>query len=323
MILDSSYAGSRILAQLYALLGPLLPSLTVPYVDLSGRMAIVTGSNTGIGLETAKHLAAMGASVVLACRNLEKAEAARLVILAAVRERAKTHGDAQEGGSEADVRVEQLDLGDAASVRAFIQRWQKQSGSKTIDILVNNAGTGLKAYEYAPNASQNYERGYYINVLGPIQLTLSLLPHFAINARVVNVASGASYQMRDRNWIDPSDLAWNTHIEGAIEQGGWAISPGGDIPVPQGMQLYYRVKFMQVVFTKEFQKYLDMHPELKVKNIGVYACNPGISWTGLYTSSDGGFGGELTDGEKRMLRIVKALSRKLSAPVLANQYEAA
>ncbi|KAF8299219.1 NAD(P)-binding protein [Clavulina sp. PMI_390] len=253
MLLDSSYRGSRILAQIYVFLGPLLPSLRVPYENLSGRVAIVTGANTGIGLETAKHLSSMGATVILACRNVEKGDAARSEILAAVGERTKANPNNNGGApvvlSEVNVRVEQLDLGDAPSVRAFVRRWEEQSGSKAIDILINNAGTGLRTYEHAPNASQSYEKGYYINVLGPIQLTLSLLPYFAVNARVVNVSSVANFEVPGRSWVDPTDLAWNSRIEGVKEQGGWGLSLGDTISVPQGMQLYYRVKFMQVVFT--------------------------------------------------------------------------
>ncbi|KAF8299225.1 NAD(P)-binding protein [Clavulina sp. PMI_390] len=308
MIFNSSYRGSHFLAQMYMLFGPLLPSLRVPYENLSERVAIITGANTGIGLETAKHLAAMGATVVLACRNVEKAEAARKEIMEFAIEKAKKSGGAAAAVVEPNVRVEQLDLSDAASVKSFVQRWEEQSGRKAIDILVNNAGTGLRTFEYAPNTSQPYERGYYLNVLGPIQLTLSLLPYFAVNARVVNVSSGANYSVPERSWMDPTDLAWNSRIEKPTDQGGWGLSVGNDIPVPNGMQLYFRVKFMQVVFTKELQKYVDAHPQLKEKNIGVYVCNPGISWTGLYTSSHGGFSGELTGGEKTMLRVVKAVS---------------
>jgi len=93
---------------------------------LDGKIAVVTGANTGIGKETAKGLAARGAKVILACRNLKKAEAARNDILAAL------------GLPASQISVMELDLASFASVRQFC----KELAAKTpkLDILVNNAG---------------------------------------------------------------------------------------------------------------------------------------------------------------------------------------
>src|ERR671939_399776 len=92
-------------------------------VDLSGRVALVTGANSGMGKETARELARMGAHVVLACRSRERAETAR-------REIAETTG-------RTDVAVLEVDLSSLASVRAcaraFYDRFPK------LDVLVNNA----------------------------------------------------------------------------------------------------------------------------------------------------------------------------------------
>ena len=91
--------------------------------DLTGRVAVVTGGNGGIGLGMAKGLAAAGASVVVAARNAEKAEAAV----------------AELGGRSAFIS---LDVADEASCREMIARVAEQSGR--LDVLVNNAGTSIR-----------------------------------------------------------------------------------------------------------------------------------------------------------------------------------
>jgi len=119
--------------------------------DLTGRRAIVTGANAGLGLEVAHGLAAHGAEVVLACRNTAKADAAATAI------RDRTPG--------ATVEVGELDLADLDSVAAFAAA---QSGR--LDLLVNNAG--LMAIDEARTA-QGVEMQFGVNHLG----------HFALTAR--------------------------------------------------------------------------------------------------------------------------------------------
>src|SRR5581483_8896537 len=85
--------------------------------DQSGKLAVVTGSNSGIGLVAARELAKHGASVIIACRNLQKGEEA-----------------ASSVPGEREVRA--LDLADLSSVRAFVDGLQ----SDKLDLLINNAG---------------------------------------------------------------------------------------------------------------------------------------------------------------------------------------
>ena len=122
--------------------------------DLTGRRAVVTGANAGLGLEVAHGLAAHGADVVLACRNTAKAEAAA----AAIRGRTP----------RAEVEVGALDLADLDSVAAFAA---SQSGR--LDLLVNNAG--LMAIDEARTA-QGVEMQFGVNHLGHFALTARLLP---------------------------------------------------------------------------------------------------------------------------------------------------
>src|SRR5215469_3053206 len=102
--------------------GPLRRCLMSMF-DLTGRVAVVTGGNGGIGLGMAKGLAAAGASIVVAARNAEKAEAAV----------------AELGGKSAFIA---LDVADEASCREMIARVADQFGR--VDILVNNAGTSIR-----------------------------------------------------------------------------------------------------------------------------------------------------------------------------------
>jgi NAD(P)-dependent dehydrogenase (short-subunit alcohol dehydrogenase family) len=137
--------------------------------DLSGHTAVVTGANSGIGLVTARELAAHGASVVMACRNLEAAQAAA-------------------AGLGGEVRVEALDLSSLRSVRAFADGW-----SGPLDLLVNNAGV-MRPPSYR-ETEDGFELQFGTNHLGHFALTALLLPALlsAPSPRVVTVASIAHF----------------------------------------------------------------------------------------------------------------------------------
>lgn len=140
---------------------------------LDGRVFVVTGANSGIGLATAEALAKAGAHVVLACRSPERAAGA----LAAVR------------GTRPDARVEalRLDLADLASVRAFTDALLARHAR--VDVLINNAG--VMALPRA-HTVDGFERQIGTNHLGHFALTARLFRHAeAPPARVVTVASHA------------------------------------------------------------------------------------------------------------------------------------
>ena len=141
--------------------------------EQSGRVAVVTGGNGGLGLHTGRMLAAKGASVIIAARNAEKAEGALATIRAAV--------------PDAKLEVWPLDLSSLVSVRAFVQRWLAERGA--IDVLVNNAG--VMAIPHTLSAD-GFEMQFATNHLGHFALTLGLMPALqrAAAARVVTVSSG-------------------------------------------------------------------------------------------------------------------------------------
>jgi NAD(P)-dependent dehydrogenase (short-subunit alcohol dehydrogenase family) len=157
--------------------------------DQTGRTAIVTGANTGIGLETAKMLAQKGASVVLACRNLDKGKAALERILAA-----------KPTGS---VTVEALDLSDLESVAAFATAFAAKHSQ--LDLLINNAGVMVPPFG---RTKQGFELQFGTNHLGHFALTARLLPLLerTPGSRVVVVSSTA----QNFGHIDFADLSWET-----------------------------------------------------------------------------------------------------------------
>lgn len=122
----------------------------------AGRVAVVTGSNTGVGREIARGLATLGADVVLACRNLDAAAAARTDILRTV--------------PDARLDVVRLDVSDLASVRACAD--ELRAGHPVIDILVNNAGVMHQTRQLTVDG---FEGDLGTNFLGPFALTGLLL----------------------------------------------------------------------------------------------------------------------------------------------------
>ena len=142
--------------------------------NLTSRVTIVTGANSGIGYETAKALAAKGATVIMACRNLDKADAAGNRI--------------RQDVPAATLDIIHLDLADLASVAAFAVGFQARYGR--LDILVNNAGIMIPPFT---QTKDGFEVQFGANHLGHFALTGHLLNLILSTpeARVVNVSSSA------------------------------------------------------------------------------------------------------------------------------------
>lgn len=153
--------------------------------DQTGRIAIVTGASSGIGLETARMLAQKGAEVVLACRSLKKGEAA----LEKIRPEKPT----------AKLSVAELDLSDLDSVEHFAQEFRASHGR--LDLLLNNAGVMVPPFG---RTRQGFELQLGTNHLGHFALTGRLLPLLRATpgARVVVVSS----TMQKIGRIDFTDL---------------------------------------------------------------------------------------------------------------------
>jgi len=152
----------------------------------SGRTAVVTGANSGLGFEATKALAQKGAHVVMACRSLDRARSARDEIR-----------DAVDGAS---LEVMELDLGDLGSVRSFAERFRAEQSA--LHMLCNNAGVmAIPRRETA----DGFEMQFGVNHLGHFALTgllLDQLEQTPGETRVVTQSSG----VHERGDIDFDDL---------------------------------------------------------------------------------------------------------------------
>lgn len=137
--------------------------------DLTGRTALVTGGSSGLGHETARVLAAHGATVVLTSRSAARAETAAAALGRLTGSRVRGIG---------------LDLGDLASVRSGAEA---ALADGPFDLLVNNAGIMAPPRRLSP---QGVESQLAVNHLGHVALTVRLLPHVRPGGRVVTVSSG-------------------------------------------------------------------------------------------------------------------------------------
>ena len=156
--------------------------------SLKGKIAIVTGANSGLGLETSAGLAAAGATVVMACRDPKRAESA----LAGVRSRAP----------KAKVLAMALDLADLASIRSFATAFKRKY--KRLDILCNNAGVMHLPFQ---KTRDGFEMQMGTNHLGHFALTGLLFDrlHETPGSRIVSVASVAH---KFTKGLDLDDLNW-------------------------------------------------------------------------------------------------------------------
>jgi len=151
--------------------------------DLSGRCAVVTGANTGIGFEIARALAGKGARVLLGCRDEGRARAAMARISGEV------HG--------ADLAFLPLDQADLGSVRRAAER---AAGEPRIDLLINNAGV---MFPPLTRTAQGRELQFGVNHLATFALTALMLPKLAetMGARVV-VTSSLAHKRGAIAWYD-------------------------------------------------------------------------------------------------------------------------
>lgn len=212
--------------------------------DLTGKVIIVTGANSGIGYEAAKEFARKGAQTILACRSMDKAQAALSQIQAEI--------------PNAPVEIMQLDLASQNSVHQFAEAFKAKYDR--LDVLANNAGIMMVPYG---KTEDGFERQLGTNHLGHFALTGLLIDYLANTpgARVVNVSSNA-HRFGE---MDFNDLMY---------ENGDGYSPMG---------AYGRSKLANLLFTKELQRRFDAaginalavsaHPGISATNLANHMTN--------------------------------------------------
>ncbi len=182
--------------------------------DLSGKVVIVTGANSGIGLEASREFARKGAEVIMACRTQDKAEAAIQQI--------------QKELPQAKLEFIHLDLADLASVKKFAADFK--SRYDRLDVLLNNAGIMMVPYR---KTADGFESQFGTNHLGHFALTGSLIDLIlkTPGARVVNISS-------------------NAHYAGEMDFDNLHYEDGGYTPTAA----YSRSKLANLLFTYELQR---------------------------------------------------------------------
>jgi NAD(P)-dependent dehydrogenase (short-subunit alcohol dehydrogenase family) len=147
--------------------------------DQTGRIAVITGANSGLGLVTARELARAGARVLMACRNLDKGHEAVEAIRSEV--------------PQAQLQVDQLDLASLAAVRSFADRFTETHDG--LDLLINNAGVMASPRRLT---ADGFELHFGTNHLGHFALARLLLPLMEDrdDARVVTLSSNAHKTVR-------------------------------------------------------------------------------------------------------------------------------
>lgn len=213
-----------------------------------GRRIVITGANSGVGFQAARILGSRGAELVLACRNLDKGEAAARQV---------------PGFDQGRVVVRKLDVSDLGSVRTFADELQQEHDA--IDVLVNNAGVLGAPLARTP---EGVEMHFATNHLGHFALANLLLPR--IRDRVVVTSSR---EHRRASGIDLDDLAWEKRPYRAYS--AYAQSKLADLLFMAELQRRLTAAGSSV-------RAVGAHPGASSTNITGGSGNPVITWIGFH-----------------------------------------
>ena len=217
--------------------------------SLTGQTHVITGGTTGLGLESAKRLAAAGATVVLTARSETKGERAKLQVLEYLQQQRTTVQGVDESNTNINNNVHYLtlDLEHFHSIRSFPQRFQAlmsgTSNKPKIHVLMNNAGL---VTEKRALTEDGFERTFQTNHLGPFLLTSLLFPYLDRNkgARIINVSSVAhtfaTLHGTTERGLDLENFNGDLHPDWG---GGWPA--------------YGQSKLENILFTQELQRRAD------------------------------------------------------------------
>jgi NAD(P)-dependent dehydrogenase (short-subunit alcohol dehydrogenase family) len=245
--------------------------------SLTGKVIVITGGSTGLGLESAKRLAAGGATIIVTTRNVEKGERALREVSSYLREKSIQNSD---------VLFLTLNLDDFESIKSFPERYSQRLGPKKIDVLMNNAGVlDIPEREITKDG---FERTFQSNHLGPFMLTAELFPYLnREGARVINISSVAHNLAKlvksGKQGLDMENL------NGELEYAGWPS--------------YARTKLENILFTQELQNRADT---AGLDWFTTVSLHPGVVGTDIWRNSYVG-----TNEKKSDSRSLQAIASTL------------
>ncbi|TFH18725.1 SDR family oxidoreductase [Candidatus Bathyarchaeota archaeon] len=160
--------------------------------DMKGKLCIITGANSGIGYHTTKALAAMKATIIMACRDLEKGQ--------------KALDSIKEATGSNSLYLMHIDTSSMKSIDRFTREFTDRF--TCLNVLINNAGA---AFSKRQTTEEGYEKTIATNYLGPFKLTHNLLPMLRQKtpSRIINISSG----MHKTGKVDFDDLMIEKHYK--------------------------------------------------------------------------------------------------------------
>ncbi|KAH6626953.1 hypothetical protein B0J18DRAFT_426109 [Chaetomium sp. MPI-SDFR-AT-0129] len=244
-------------------------TLPQPSHSYAGCTAIVTGANSGLGLEAARHLARLGAGrVILACRNSEKGEEARRDIEASIASSSTPDSGADAAAVPTVIEVWPVDLCSFESVRAFCERAERELDR--LDVLLANAA--VLSIRPPGTMVEGYERQVTTNVISTFLMVLALLPVMKRTAAKWNVESVVTVVSSDAH-------GWTPFGEQDEPQIFEAFRPGGLMN-----DRYATTKLLDLLLARELAARLDAaaQPNPEANPIIVNAVNPGLCKSNLF-----------------------------------------
>lgn len=242
-------------ALLHIIYSQLFVALPYPKFDLDGQTYIVTGGNSGLGFEAAKHFVRMNASrVILAVRSIPRGEKAKQLIETAT-------------GRQGIVDVWELDLSSFGSVQQFALRCSNEL--ERLDCILHNAGTG--SFKYA--TAEDNESTITINVISPFLLAMLLLPLLRRTSAVFDVQPRLSFVVSDVHAMASFPERDSPDIFGSLNMGtSWTAM----------RQRYGVSKLLGVLLTRELATRVALGETGSISpSIVVNCVNPGFCKSNL------------------------------------------
>lgn len=255
--------------------GQILESVALPTASLAGRTIVITGANSGLGLEAAKHLLRLNAShIILACRTVDKAEGAKKEVLKSAPAGSKS--------ASTEISCYALQMDDFSSLSAFAEKLS--SSIPRLDAAILNAGVDLHDF----TTSSGYETTLTINVLSTFTLAMLLLPKLRESATQYNILPriaivGSAVQF----WANPKSLSsipTSESIFKKLSDEDWSVAQG-NAPM-KGEARYFLSKLLVMLCVVQLAQTIsegekEGKPLIVVNNVA-----PGYCITSLFREDE-------------------------------------